>query len=628
MARKLPAVARLLDAPALAAVAYGEIGSSLFLALGIVSLYGLGLTPWVLLAVGLVFVLVALSYAEGVAAMPEPGGAAAFVRRAFNDPAGFATGWVLFLDYLIVIALAGVFVPHYLGGAFEWHGIEDSPWDVVVGVCTVACVAVIRLIRRTRIYRAAIAAAGLALLTQLLVAVLGFAVSFSFANLRGGTHPWTAPSVTSLVFALALAPLAFTGLETVANYAAEARDPGRTLPRSLFVAVGLVVVVTTVVALVGVGSFAFGPDPSAPDGVSSGLGTDWRFAPLVGIAVAVGGGLPDWAADAFRIFVGAGGAVVLLAAISTSFSGAGRLAQALARRDMLPRALGRSTRRSSVAPAAVGAAAVLSCGLIVGSDALGSPIRSLASLYSFGILLAFAAAQLAVIRLRRTEPDLPRPFRVPLALPLVGLPLTIALWVGALATHHGARIGGPIWLAIGACVYVVSRRRGLEGVLRTFEPPVPDLHPDPEGAYGRILVPVKIGEIGEEVLATALRLAQEHQARVDVVHVLRVPMALPLDAPLDEEAPAYDSLADAKEIGAEHGVEIEGEVVRARALGAAIVEKAVRDGADLIVLGSAPRWRRQSRFFSPTVDYVLRNAVCQVMVVAYPQGVLEDEAAG
>ena len=74
-------------------------------------------------------------------------------------------------------------------------------------------------------------------------------------------------------------------------------------------------------------------------------------------------------------------------------------------------------------------------------------------------------------------------------------------------------------------------------------------------------------------------------------------------------------------------MEVNGETVRARAIGDAIVREATERGADLIVLGSAPRWRRQSRFFSPTVDYVLRKAPCEVMVVAYPQGVLEEEAS-
>jgi nucleotide-binding universal stress UspA family protein len=72
-------------------------------------------------------------------------------------------------------------------------------------------------------------------------------------------------------------------------------------------------------------------------------------------------------------------------------------------------------------------------------------------------------------------------------------------------------------------------------------------------------------------------------------------------------------------------VEVHGETVRARSIGEAIVKEAERSGADLIVLGSAPRWRRQSRFFSPTVEFVLRKAPCEVLVVAFPDGVMEED---
>ena len=138
MARKLRGFQRVLDAPALFSVAYGEIASSIYFALGIVAAYALGFTPLVLLVAGIVFLLVALSYAEGTAAIPETGGAATFVRRAFNDLLGFLTGWALFLDYLIVIALSALFLPHYLGTALGVDVLRDSPWDAVIAVCVIA----------------------------------------------------------------------------------------------------------------------------------------------------------------------------------------------------------------------------------------------------------------------------------------------------------------------------------------------------------------------------------------------------------------------------------------------------------------------------------------------------------
>jgi basic amino acid/polyamine antiporter, APA family len=139
---------------------------------------------------------------------------------------------------------------------------------------------------------------------------------------------------------------------------------------------------------------------------------------------------------------------------------------------------------------------------------------------------------------------------------------------------------------------------------------------------------MKLGEIGEEMVATAVKLAQERGASVLALHAIRVPLDLPLEAELlDEEERAEASLAEAKLLGADHGVTVEGRTVRARSIGQAIVEEANKEGVDLIVLGSSPRWRRQSRFFSPTVDYVLKKAPSEVLIVAFPQGVLEGEPA-
>jgi nucleotide-binding universal stress UspA family protein len=137
---------------------------------------------------------------------------------------------------------------------------------------------------------------------------------------------------------------------------------------------------------------------------------------------------------------------------------------------------------------------------------------------------------------------------------------------------------------------------------------------------------MKLGDIGEEMIATAVKLAEEGSSLVVALHVIRVPLDLPLDAPmLEEEERAAASIAEAQLLGADHGVAVKGSVVRARSLGQAIIAEAEKEGADLIVMGSSPRWRRQSRFFSPTVDYVLKTASCEVLIVAFPQGVLEQE---
>ena len=140
MARKVRGFERVLDAPALFAIAYGEIGASIYVALGIVAERGARADAVVLALTGLLFFVVSLSYAEGTAAIPETGGAATFTRRAFNDLVGFVTGWALFLDYLIVIALSAFFLPHYVGAALGVETLRDSPWDVVVTIAAIALI--------------------------------------------------------------------------------------------------------------------------------------------------------------------------------------------------------------------------------------------------------------------------------------------------------------------------------------------------------------------------------------------------------------------------------------------------------------------------------------------------------
>lgn len=628
MARKVMGFERVLDAPALFAIAYGEIGSSIYVALGIVAASALGLTPVVLAATGLVFCLVALSYAEGTAAIPETGGAETFTRRAYNDLVGFVTGWSLFLDYLIVIALSALFLPHYVGAALETDALRDHPWDIVIAVAAIGLIGVVRLARRSRLHRPALVVALLDLLVQSLVVVLGLALLFSPSTLVDGLS--LAPGqdwLDDLLFAIPLGFLAYTGLETVANLAEEAREPGRTLPRSLFSAIGLVVILTVLVAVVGVTAF-----PAADDGTSE-LGSTWLEAPLVGIVTAFDGELPSRLVEVLRIAVGLSSALILVMAITTSISGCARLAHSMGTHGMLPRAIGRFERRTLVPRQTIAAITVVAIGIVLVGAVIGDEARLLASTYSFGVLLAFTLAQLAVIRLRRLEPHLHRPFRarpdvriggvdVPLAA-LIGAPLTGAIFVLAMVTHEGARYAGPAWLAIGLVVYAATRVRERKGMLEDVDPR-PAL---PVGAsFRRILVPMKLGDIGEEMVATAVALAKESGATIEAITVVQVPRERELGAPLPQDVAdeADASVAEARALGEENGVDVHAEAVHARSIGHAIVDEAASRSADLIVLGSSPRWRRQSRFFSPTVDHVLRHAPCEVLVVAFPEGVFDE----
>src|SRR6201982_1182607 len=343
MARKLPRLQRALDAPALASVAYGEVASSLYFALGIVALHALGFTPAILAVVGVLFLVVTMAYAEGTTSIGETGGSATFLRVAFNDLAGFVTGWALFLDYLIVIALSALFFPHYLGLAIGVHSIARHPGDVILACIVIAAIAVVRLLRRTRLYSFSPVVPLLDLVTQLLLVLLGFAFLFSPSALTRGLDLGTQPSWHQIAFALPLGFLAYTGLEGAAYLAEEARQPGRDLPRSLFAGIGAVVLVTVLIALVALSAFP------APNGTTE-LGTTWLKAPLMGVVYALGPHIAYWVEHALRVYVGLTGALILLTAAVTSNLGFGRLAFSLAEHGQLPRRFGGLSRRSLHSP--------------------------------------------------------------------------------------------------------------------------------------------------------------------------------------------------------------------------------------------------------------------------------------
>src|SRR5439155_3884472 len=282
-----------------------------------------------------------------------------------------------------------------------------------------------------------------------------FAFLFSGDALTRGISIGSEPSWHQIAFALPLAMLAYTGLEPVANLAEETREPGRDLPRSLFSGIGLVVLIYVAIGLVALSAFP-------ADHGTTALGTRWLHSPLVGIIAALHGHVAGGLVTALRLYVGLTGAVILLVAITTSISGFTRLAHSLGEHAQLPRAFGPLNRRTLVPPEAIVAAALISIALLLLASLFADTVVFLASLFSFGVLGAFTAAQLAVIRLRFTEPELARPYRAPAGIRLRGVdvPLpallgsagTFAIFVVALVTHAGARYGGPIWLAAGLVV--------------------------------------------------------------------------------------------------------------------------------------------------------------------------------
>src|ERR1700760_2982421 len=228
---KVRGLRKTVGVPGLFATAYGNVGSSIYYALGLVAAHALGLTPLVFLFAGGLFALTAKTYAEGAAMFPEAGGSSSFARHAFNDVVSFFAGWALSLDYILTIAISAFFVPHYLG-AF-WPALTHPPGDGIGGLIVIAVLAWLNVRGIGESANLNFVLAVLDLATQVLIICIGVVLVLNPALLVHQVQLGSRPSYSHLIFALSLAMLAYTGIETVSNMAEEARDPGRDVPKAV-----------------------------------------------------------------------------------------------------------------------------------------------------------------------------------------------------------------------------------------------------------------------------------------------------------------------------------------------------------------------------------------------------------
>src|SRR5205823_14514857 len=162
---------RTVGVPGLFATAYGNVGSSIYYALGLVAAHALGLTPLVFIFAGGLFALTAKTYAEGASMFPEAGGSSSFARHAFNEVASFFAGWALTLDYIITVAISAFFVPHYLGAFFP--ALRHGPGDVIGGIVVIVLLAGLNVRGLGESAKLNLVLAVVDLLTQFLLVVVG-----------------------------------------------------------------------------------------------------------------------------------------------------------------------------------------------------------------------------------------------------------------------------------------------------------------------------------------------------------------------------------------------------------------------------------------------------------------------
>ena len=502
--RKLIALPRVLGVAALFSTAYGNVGSSIYYALGVTALYALGLTPAVFIATGILFAFTALTYAEGTAAIPEAGGSSSFARHGFNELVSFIAGWALMLGYIVTISISAFSVPNYL--AVFVPVLKIYPWNTIGGMVVIFGLVVINVIgvRQTALLNVSLAILDLG--TQLLLVVVGAMLlvqpDLLFKNIQFGV----VPTWGNLIYGMSFAMIAYTGIETVSNMAEEAARPERDVPRAIVLVFIAVLALFTGISVIAMSAMPVESYPveqvlDAPYGeltMTSRPTYDLRFPhpehvptepiisregitpelegahvwtseivfryindPVLGIAHK----LPTpWLRTAFEPWIGILAGTILLIATNAGIIGISRLAFSMGTYQQLPPMLSKVHRRFRTPYMAIIVFAVVGGLLIVPGD-----ITFLAEMYVFGALLAFTLAHVSIIALRIRKPDMPRPFMIPWNLHLAGRKIPITAVVGGMGTlatwsiiayaQPFGRTVGFIWMAVGIVAYYIYRRK-------------------------------------------------------------------------------------------------------------------------------------------------------------------------
>ena len=647
----LPGVARLSEqglrksvgVSGMFATAYGNVGSSIYYALGLVAAHALGLTPLVFLFAGGLFALTAKTYAEGASMFPEAGGSSSFARHAFNDVVSFFAGWALSLDYILTIAISAFFVPHYLSAFPGLHALKHNPDDIFGGLIVVVLLTSLNIRGLGESAKLNFFLAIVDLCTQVLLVGLGIVLVLNPSLLVDQVHLGMAPSWSELIFALSLAMLAYTGIETVANMAEESRDPGRQVPKAVNLVVmavlgvyaGISVVALSALPVVhhGVGYSPELKQSFTHPGFATALGHFFENDPILGVIDHLG--IHGTVLTIARYYVGLLAATILFIATNAGMIGISRLSWSLAEHRQLPRIFSQLHPRYRTPWFTLVFFSLFACALIIYGNT-----EVLGNLYSFGAMLSFTIAHASIIALRVKEPNRERPYRspwgvrirgaeIPLAAVLGGIGTALA-WVAVVVLHGEARIVGIPWMVVGMAGYFLYRRREGLDPKKSYRLPRPERPADfQELEYRTALVPIFGSDVSAEALRSAAKLIGE-EGLVYAVYVLPVPRQLSLEAGLEEEEAAGRAALESARIQARRaGIKIRTGLIRTRNSGSALVEEAERIGSD-VIFWSAIHAPAGEHGIGPTAQYLLKVRPCRIIIETDNRvaGGSEDEQRG
>jgi APA family basic amino acid/polyamine antiporter len=619
MAQRIPrdeSLSRVHGVGALFSAAYGNVGSSIYYALGVTAAFALGLTPVAFVISGLIFAATAATYAEATVMFPEAGGSSSFARHAFNELVSFIAAWGQMLNYTITVAISAFFVPHYLAVFWPWLG--DSPGDIVGGAVLIVGLALINIRGTEESAKLNLVLAVADLATQVILVGIGLVLVLSPEVLVDNVHFGVAPTWTDFLLGIAVGMIAYTGIETISNMAEEAKEAAKSIPRSVGLTVVAVLGLYLLIPIVALSAMPVTQD--AAGNYTTALGSTFADDPILGIVENLG--LAHVPTEILRYYVGVLAAVILLIATNAGLIGVSRLTYSMGQHRQLPEGLRQvhpKYRTPYIAILIFAAIAILTL--------LPGQTDFLATMYSFGAMLSFTIAHVAVIQLRRTKPDVARAWKPPLNVRAFGVEVPVSAVLGGLGTfiawlvvmtlNPRTLVAGLGWMALGIAVYVLYRRNQGLPLTQTVKVVLPEPLGVEEVEYRSVLVGFEDHEsFSPEMVATAVKLAGKRRRGIHVHSMLTVPTNLPLSAEMPErEEEAQQKIEEAKLIG---GQRVTGHVARVRPgqAGYSVADEAAEIKAEAIVVGL--RYRNGVPLYDKTLQTILGERPCRVIVVSDP----------
>ena len=617
------ALRRVHGTGALFAAAYGNVGSSIYYALGLVALYALGLTPVTFIIAGIIFAFTAATYVEATVLFPEAGGSSSFARHAFNELASFFAAWAQMLTYIVTVAISAFFVPHYL--SVFWEPLGEGPADVIFGVGLVVLLALLNIRGTEESSRLNLVLAIADLLTQVVLVVIGLALVFNADLLVTQVDLGAVPTWGDFALGIAVGMVAYTGIETISNMAEEAREADRTIPRGTGY---------TVLAVVGLyallPAIALSAMPVTGEGAAATteLATTYADDPVLGIVENIGLGAS--LTGVLEVYVGILAAVILLIATNAALIGLSRLTFSMGQHRQLPQLLRQVHPRFKTPYMAI----LVFSGVAIVVMAPGET-TFLGAIYAFGATLSFTIAHVSVIRMRRKYPvaerrrtvDDTRLWCPPGRIRIRGVdipPTAILGGIGTFAAFIVAMVLDPVilatgggWMIAGLALYYLYRRHQGLPLSQTVKVESLESLGVEEVEYKSVLIAFEAQPFSEEAVATASSLASRRRRAIHVLSLVEVPTNLPLDADLKaEEGAAQSRIERAKLIC---GMRVTGQVQRVRPgqAGTAIIDRAKEIDAAAIVMQL--RYRNGTPLYGRSLQTVLAQRPCRVIVAATPE---------